>query len=115
MSYWQEVRDVVLKGIDLAAEGIKEGGENIVGKTKDSVQYMNLKKDLFIKRRELHSILADLGDVTFELFKGKKDIYSDEKIQEIMAKTVEKENDCKKIEEEMKSLWNEEVKAEKKE
>lgn len=111
MGYWNDVKDVVLKGVDLAFQNIKDGTDTAIDKvvdtSKDSVHYVNLKKDIFLKHRKLHEVLADLGDATHDLYKEKKDIYNDKKIQGLMKMVIEFENECKKNETEMKTLFHE--------
>ncbi|MFH0918969.1 MAG: hypothetical protein V1913_01290 [Fibrobacterota bacterium] len=115
MGYWTEVKDVVLKGMDLAAANIKEGAgvaiENIkqgagtaVEKGKEGVAYAQLKKNLFLQHRKLHTLLADLGDLTRDLYKDGKDIYKDDKLQKIMEQVVQMETECKRMEQEIDGL-----------
>ena len=115
MGYWTEVKDVVLKGLDLAFANLKEGAgiayDSLKGgagaamaKGKEGVTYAQLKKDLFLEHRKLHNLLADLGDCTGDLYKAKKDIYQDEKVQKIMEQVVETEKKCRKIEKEISAL-----------
>ena len=49
MSYWSEVRDVALKGIDIALSNFKTTAEQAIEKGKDGVAYLQLKKDLFME------------------------------------------------------------------
>ncbi|MBN1533292.1 MAG: hypothetical protein JXA20_11560 [Spirochaetes bacterium] len=104
MGYWTEVKDVVLKGIDLAAQNIREGASTAVEKGKEGLTYVQLKKDLMVSQRKLHSLLADLGDRTCDLYRDQKDIYADDSVKELMGKINAAEEECKKIETEMKSL-----------
>ncbi len=101
MGYWKDVKGVVSKGIDIAVDGLKEGAEKAVEKGKEGVSYAQLKKDLFVEHRKLHDLLADLGDVTHDLYKEKKDVYADATVKEIMEKVVKLEEDCKRIEKEI--------------
>jgi len=110
MGYWNDVKGIVSKGIDIAVEGLKEGAETAVEKGKDGVSYVQLKKDLFTSHRKLHDLLADLGDVTHDLYKAKGDIYADRKLQEIMADVVKVEDECIGIEKEIEKLGAEEGK-----
>jgi uncharacterized protein YydD (DUF2326 family) len=104
MSYWTEVKEVFLKGIDLAVDGIKEGAATIVLKGKEGVQYAQLKKDLFLQHRTLHDTLADLGDAVNESYKEKKDLYTDAKIKSLIGKVKSIEDECRKIEKEIGSI-----------
>lgn len=104
MSYWSEVKEVALKGVDLAIANIKGGAEQALEKGKDSVAYLQLKKDLFLEQRNLHNLLADLGDVTLELYKVKGDFYSSSKIKDIAERVTAVEEKCRSIEEDMKRL-----------
>lgn len=104
MGYWEEVKDVVLKGVDLAVEGVKESAAKAVEKGKDGVTYTQLKANLFLEQRKLQTILADLGDRTRDIFREKKDLYSDSVITEIMEKLTVVEDECKRIESEIKKL-----------
>jgi len=104
MSYWSEVKDVALKGIDLAIANIKEGAEQALEKGKEGVAYLQLKKDLFMEQRNLQSLLADLGDITNELYKSKGDIYASGRVKEVVEKIAASEVRCRSIEEEMKKI-----------
>lgn len=104
MGYWEEVRDVVLKGVDLAVENVKDGAAKAVEKGKEGVAYTQLKANLFVEQRKLQTILADLGDHTRDIYREKKDIYSDPVISEIMDKLTKTEDECKRIEAEIKKL-----------
>jgi len=115
MGYWTEVKDIVLKGLDLAMGNIKEGAgfafENIkegagtaVEKGKEGVAYAQLKKDLFFEHRKLQSLLADLGDLTHDLYKAEKDIYKDEKVKNIMERVVQVEKECKRMRQDIRGL-----------
>jgi len=114
MGYWNEVKEMVIKGLNIAADGIKEGAETAAVKGRDGVTYVQLKKDLFMEHRKLQDLLSDLGDRTHDLYKDKKDIYGDEKVKEIMDKVVDAEEKCKKIKEEIEQIGKEET-AEKEE
>lgn len=104
MSYWSEVKDVALKGIDMALSNLKDGAEQAIGKGKDSVTYVQLKKDLFMEHRNLHNLLADLGDITNELYKSSSDIAGSDKVKETIDKIHACEEKCKSIEAEMKKI-----------
>jgi len=104
MGYWAEVREIALKGLDLAAQNIKEGAAIAVEKGKEGMAYVQLKKDLILAQRKLHNLLADLGDVVCDLYKEKKDVYADAVVKETMDKILASENECKKIEAEIKVI-----------
>ncbi len=104
MGYWEEVRDVVLKGVDLAVENVKEGAAKAVVKGKDGVAYTQLKAALFVEQRKLQAILADLGDRTRDIYRDKKDFYSDAVIEDIMGKLTKTEEECRRIEAEIEKL-----------
>jgi len=104
MGYWEEVRDVLKKGYDLAFEEVKSGAETVIGTGKKGITYAQYKKDLFFEHRKLQELLADLGDITHDLYKEKKDIYANEKVKDVMVKITEAEAKCQKIEKEMESL-----------
>jgi hypothetical protein len=104
MGYWEEVREVVLKGVDLAVEGVKDGAAKAVEKGKDGVNYTQLKTNLFVEQRKLQTILADLGDRTRDIYREKKDLYSDPIITEVMEKLLKVEDECKRLEAEIKKL-----------
>jgi len=112
MGYWHEVRDVVLKGIDLAVDGVREGAETAAMKGKDSLTYAQLKKDLFLEQRKLHDHLADLGDAVHDLYREKKDIYTDEKVKGIMESIIIVEDRCRDFEKRLGELWTEKKKPE---
>lgn len=104
MGYWEEVRDIVLKGVDLAIDGVKEGAAKAVERGKDGVNYTQLKANLFLEQRKLQVILADLGDRTRDLYREKKDHYADAIIKEVMDKLTKVEGECKRLESEIKKL-----------
>lgn len=104
MGYWEEVREVVLKGVDLAVEGVKDGAAKAVEKGKDGVTYTQLKANLFVEQRKLQTILADLGDHTRDIYREKKDLYTDPVISDIMDKLTKTEDECKRLESEIKKL-----------
>lgn len=104
MSYWTEVKDVALKGIDLALNNFKVTAEQAIEKGKDGVAFVQLKKDLFVEQRNLHNLLADLGDITNELFKSKGDISGSAKVKEAVDKIAAAEEKCKSIEAEIKKI-----------
>jgi hypothetical protein len=104
MSYWSEVKEVALKGIDLAISNIKESTEIAIEKGKDGVAYVQLKKDLFTAQRELHNLLADLGDIVYELYKSGSDISGDGKVKEAAGKIAVTETKCRDIEKRIKDI-----------
>lgn len=104
MGYWKEVREVVLKGVDLAVEGIKEGAARAVEKGKDGVTYTQLKAALFLEQKKLQTTLADLGDITRDAYRDKKDFYSDPVIAEVIDKLAAIEEECKRLEAEIDKL-----------
>jgi len=104
MGYWEEVRDVLKKGYDLAMEEVKIGTETIIDSGKKGISYAQYKKDLFFEHKKLQELLADLGDITHDLYKEKKDIYSDEKVKEIITEISKVEAQCQKIEKEIGKL-----------
>lgn len=110
MGYWKEVRDVVLKGVDLAVEGVKESAAKAVEKGKDGVAYTQLKAVLFIEQKKLQTILTDLGDLTRDIYREKKDLYTDPVIAEVMDKLTKIENECKRLENEIEKLGFENIK-----
>lgn len=111
MSYWEEVRDIVYKGVNMAVDNIKEGANTAAEKSRQGVTYLQLKKDLFFEQRKLQVFLADLGDITHNLYKENKDIYADENIKDIMSKVIESEAACKEIENKISKLSEEEKKG----
>jgi len=104
MSYWTEVKDVALKGIDLAFANIKVGAEQAMELGKDGVVYIQLKKDLFMEQRNLHTLLADLGDAVNELYKINGDIYASSRVKDAVDKIAASEAKCRSIEEEMRKV-----------
>lgn len=104
MSYWSEVKEVALKGIDLALANLKETTEFAIEKGKESVVYVQLKKDLFIAQRELHNLLADLGDLVNEIYKSKGDIYADAKVKDAADRIAASEAKCRDIEKKMNDI-----------
>lgn len=104
MSYWSEVKDMALKGVDLALANIRETAETAIEKGKEGVEYIQLKKDLFLAQRELHNLLADLGDIVNEIYKVKGDIYSESKVKDAAVKIAAAEAKCKGIESSMNEI-----------
>lgn len=104
MSYWSEVKDIFMKGVDLAADGIKEGANLVFEKGKDGIQYSQLKKDLFLGHRKLHNLLTEIGDTVTVLYRERKDMYTDMKLKELIDNVVVIENECKAIEDKIGSL-----------
>ncbi|HPS57171.1 MAG TPA: hypothetical protein PK514_03615 [Spirochaetota bacterium] len=104
MSYWSEVKDVALKGVDLALSNFKATAEQAIEKGKDGVTYLQLKKDLFMGQRNLQVFLADLGDITNELYKSKSDIAGNLRVKEAVDKIAAAEEKCRSIEAEMKKI-----------
>ena len=104
MSYWNEVKDVVLKGVDLALANIKTGAEQALEAGKGSVSYLQLKKDLYVEQRNLHTLLADFGDIAQELYLAKGDFPGSNKVKEISEKVSAAEVKCKAIEENIKNI-----------
>ncbi len=115
MSYWDEVKDIVYKGINMAVDNLKEGANTAAEKSKQGVTYVQLKKELFLEQRKLQAYLADLGNITHNIYKENKDIYADEKAKEIMEKIIEAETLCKDIEDKISNLSKHEDGDEKKE
>ncbi|MDA3941011.1 MAG: hypothetical protein PF693_17150 [Spirochaetia bacterium] len=122
MGYWKEVRDVLGKGVHLAAEGVKEGtdqaiggikegaegvkegAENIVEKTKDSITLAQLKKDLKSQQEGYDEAVAAFGDAVYDIYMKKMDIYKDGIIETEALLVSDKEKDCRKIEKEIKKI-----------
>ena len=104
MSYWSEVKDTALKKIDLAIGNIKETTEIVIEKGKEGLVYVQLKKDLFLAQRELHNLLADLGDVVNEIYKIKGDIYANNRVKDAVGKITAAEVKCKDIEKKMNDI-----------
>ena len=107
MSYWNEVKDVFLKGVDLAADGIKEGANLVFEKGKEGIQYSQLKKDLFMEHRKLNNVLTEIGDTTSVLYRERKDLYADMKLKELIDRLGTIENACKAIEGKIASIGQE--------
>lgn len=97
MGYWQEVSDVLKKGVDLAVSNLKESAETLSKKTKEGTLAAKVKTRLFLKQRELHDVMADLGDAVYDVYKEKKDLYADEKIQDMIAKADAIIEECRAI------------------
>ncbi len=108
MGYWTEVKEVVQKGINLAGEGIKEGAEAVLDIAKDGVHTVELRKDLFLKQREYHTLIADLGEIVIDLNKEDKNFQDDDGFKQKLAAAKEKEAECRKLEEEIKKSKAEE-------
>ncbi len=109
MGYWNEVRDMVVKGMNIAVDGIKEGAEVAAEKGKEGVTYVQIKKDLYVEHRKLLALLSDLGDKTNDLYQEKKDIYKDEYIKDLMEKVVAAEAKCKSLKEELEKVGQREA------
>ncbi|HOO70546.1 MAG TPA: hypothetical protein PK926_02215 [Spirochaetota bacterium] len=104
MSYWNDVKDVFMKGVDLAVDGIKEGASTIFDKGKEGIHYSQLRKDLFTGHRKLHVLLTEIGDIVTVLYRERKDLYADKELKEKMKQVTQIEDECRKIEKEISSL-----------
>ena len=104
MSYWTEVKELFLKGVDIALSGFKDTTEAAIEKGKEGVVSIQLKKDLFVAHRELQGHLADLGDAVNEIYKVKGDIYTDDKVKEAVDKISGVEARCRDIEKKMSEV-----------
>lgn len=104
MSYWTEVKEVFLKGVDLAAGGIKEGTSTIISKGKEGVRFAQLKKDLFVEQRKLHNALADIGDAVCVMYRERKDLYGDEEMRKLIEAAGIIEEKCRSMEDEINSI-----------
>lgn len=104
MSYWSEVKEVALKGFDLALANLKETTELAIEKGKDSVAYVQLKKDLFLAQRELQNFLAELGDISNEIYKNNGDLYTDARVKDAVDKIAAAEAKCKDIEKKINEI-----------
>ena len=110
MSYWEEVRDIVYKGMNMAMENLKEGANIAAEKGKLGVTYLQLKRDLFFEQRELQHYLADLGNCVYKLSKDRGDVYENEDVKRILTLVTETEAKCKGIEDKIEALGEEEKK-----
>jgi hypothetical protein len=102
MGYWTEVKDIVLKGVSLASEGLKEGAETVIDAAKEGIHIVELRKDLFLKQREYHTAVTDLGEVVIDLTKVGKNIAEDSAFKEKLEKAESLEKECKSLEEQIK-------------
>ncbi len=109
MGYWTEVKDVLLKGVNLAGEGLKEGAESMIDRTRDGLQTVQLKKDLFFKQREYQEAIAEVGEVVVDLYKEKKDFQSDAKFLEKIKTVEEKEQQCRELEQKINASEKEDA------
>ena len=101
MGYWDEVRHVLQKGVDLAKDGIKEEVEKISDATKEGAHVTKAKAKLFVKQRELQTALADLGDAFYDAYKENKDVYAEDSIKSRIETVNEIEAECKSLEAEI--------------
>ncbi len=115
MSYWDEVKEVLKKGANLASEGIKEGTDylyektkggtgTIIDRTKDGVEFVKLKSDLFLKQREFRTVLADIGDATLALYREKGELYENKKIQKLVTEAEDIEKECRDLQDKINTL-----------
>ena len=119
MTYWEEVREVIKKGIDLASEGIKENlgtmtekaktgfshtADTVAGKTREGVTIVKLRSFLYFKQREYQTALADLGNAVQKAYHKKADIYEDPEVSDNIRRTTDLEKECKEIEKEIASV-----------
>ncbi len=100
MGYWEKIRDALVKGADIIAE-----------KTKEGMNYASLKASLYKKHKELHNLMADLGDLVYDLIKENKDVKASEKVKDFIEKADKLEEACKLIEEQIKKLGEEDKKS----
>ncbi|MFC1669654.1 hypothetical protein ACFL20_04625 [Spirochaetota bacterium] len=103
MGYWEDIKENFTSSIDLALNGVKDGVGEMLDYAKDEVHVVKLKKDLFLKHRELHDTLADLGDKTKDAYNEKGNIYRED-IGEIMHKVTLIETECKKLSHEIEHI-----------
>jgi len=96
MSYWLDIKETFTQNIDLAISTIKEGVGGAIDFGKEEAHLISLKKDLFLKQRELHDTLADLGDKTKEAYNEKGNIYRED-IGDYMHRVTIIETECLKI------------------
>lgn len=124
MSYWQEVKDVFKKGVEmagdglqkgvemagegfqkgvgLAGEGINKGKDVVMEKTKTGVTLLQLKKLLWSKQKEYRKSLTELGDMAFDLFKVGDTMISSPAFKTRFDRTEGLEKECKALELEIK-------------
>lgn len=109
MSYWQEVNEVIKKGIDLSISNLKETADSISGKTKESVESIaekiknsteaaRVRTELFFKQRQVHDVMAEIGDGVYDAYQNKKNIYEEENIKTLMTKAEGIIKECKELE-----------------
>lgn len=103
MGYWTEVKDVFKKGVNLAGEGIKEGAETVIGAAKDGVHIVELNKDLFLKQREYHTAVTELGEVVMDLHREGKSVVDDDSFKDKLQKAKDKEKECRDLEAQIKT------------
>ncbi|MBN1500844.1 MAG: hypothetical protein JW982_11840 [Spirochaetes bacterium] len=65
MSYWNEVKDLLKKGTDIAVENIRQGAETAADKTKEATIAAKGKAKIFLKHRELLEVFADMGELLY--------------------------------------------------
>lgn len=102
MGYFHEVKDVFMKGLDLAGDKFKEGAETVADFAKDGAHSVQLRKDLFMKQRVYHNAVADVGSIVMDLHKENKDILTDTDFLEKVNEADIIEEECRRIEKELK-------------
>lgn len=113
MSYWKEVRELIKKGADIAAENIRQsaentaqnirqGAENAAEKTKEAANIAKAKAQIFLKHRDLVDIFTDLGELLYNEYNNKKpteklDFFSNPEYTSLIKKADAIVEECSKL------------------
>ena len=100
MEYWIDVRDQVKKTIDGSIGSFMDGIDSLVGKLRNEIYYLKDKKDLFVKNRELRSVIAGLGNERKDCYCAKGVIYRKD-IHNVMHRVALINIECGKIRKDM--------------
>ena len=98
MSYWNDVREVLKRGVDLATHEIKEGAEALFDKGREEISLLQHKREFHAKHKELELLLTELGDLTHTLYHDKKEIRKNKDFLNMMQRVDKCEKECKELE-----------------
>ena len=98
MGYWNDVGEVLKRGVTLAVSEIKEGAETLVDKGREELSHMQIRRELAKEHEKLGRILQDIGDLCHEFYHQKKDIYGNDKFKKLIGEADAHEKICKELE-----------------
>ncbi len=113
MNYWSELKSKLTNGNpdyfakakklgDLLVSKAKEGSEFLASKSKEEIEILKLKYSLHQNHSKLTDALADVASLSLNMYKNKKDFYSDEDFKKKVELAADIEMLCKQLEDELK-------------